>query len=235
MKGALLVLAVVVFYAVANAQQAPAAGGRQGGGARQGGAAAAGGGRATRPPVFLKEEWKQNAANDEHPVSPASMGNPTLELKLYGTERLVTGRGGDENNPTHVWTGTCAGPCAVALRDKTNFADLSGLARIRWNTKTSGFHQVRPALKLADGTWVVGDRADGSTRDWLFTEFNLADVRWLRLDIERVVTTGNILPNVDLSKVDEIGFADLMPGSGHGAGGWVDVAQIEVYGKPVAR
>jgi hypothetical protein len=94
---------------------------------------------------------------------------------------------------------------------------------------------VRPILKLADGTWVVGDRADGSTRDWLFTEFNLADVRWLRLDIERVVTTGNILPNVDLSKVDEIGFADLMPGSGHGAGGWVDVAQIEVYGKPVAR
>jgi len=235
MKGALLVLAVVVFYAVANAQQAPAAGGRQGGGARQGGAAAAGGGRATRPPVFLKEEWKQNAANDEHPVSQESIGNPNLELKLYGKEILLTGRGGDENNPTHVWTGTCAGPCAVALRDKTNFADLSGLARIRWNTKTSGFHQVRPALKLADGTWVVGDRADGSTRDWLFTEFNLADVRWLRLDIERVVTTGNILPNVDLSKVDEIGFADLMPGSGHGAGGWVDVAQIEVYGKPVAR
>jgi len=235
MKGALLVIAVVVFYAVANAQQAPAAGGRQGGGARQGGAAAAGGGRATRPPVFLKEEWKQNAANDEHPVSQESIGNPNLELKLYGKEILLTGRGGDENNPTHVWTGTCAGPCAVALRDKTNFADLSGLARIRWNTKTSGFHQVRPALKLADGTWVVGDRADGSTRDWLFTEFNLADVRWLRLDIERVVTTGNILPNVDLSKVDEIGFADLMPGSGHGAGGWVDVAQIEVYGKPVAR
>jgi hypothetical protein len=235
MKGALLVLAVVVFYAVANAQQAPAAGGRQGGGARQGGAAAAGGGRATRPPVFLKEEWKQNAANDEHPVSQESIGNPNLELKLYGKEILLTGRGGDENNPTHVWTGTCAGPCAVALRDKTNFADLSGLARIRWNTKTSGFHQVRPALKLADGTWVVGDRADGSTRDWLFTEFNLADVRWLRLDIERVVTTGNILPNVDLSKVDEIGFADLMPGSGHGAGGWVDVAEVEVYANKVAR
>jgi len=235
MKGALLVLAVVVFYAVANAQQAPAAGGRQGGGARQGGAAAAGGGRATRPPVFLKEEWKQNAANDEHPVSQESIGNPNLELKLYGKEILLTGRGGDENNPTHVWTGTCAGPCAVALRDKTNFADLSGLARIRWNTKTSGFHQVRPALKLADGTWVVGDRADGSTRDWLFTEFNLADVRWLRLDIERVVTTGNILPNVDLSKVDEIGFADLMPGSGHGPGGYVNVGRIEVYGNAVKR
>ena len=239
MKGAFIVLAVVVFYAVANAQQAPASGARQGGaapgGARQGGAAQAGGGRATRPPLFLKEEWKQNAANDEHPVSQESVGSPNLELKLYGKDILLTGRPGDENNPTHIWTGTCPGPCAVALRDKANFADLTGLARIRWNLKTSGFHQVRPALKLADGTWIVGDRADGSTRDWLFSEFNLADVQWLRLDIAGVVTKGNILTNVDLSKVDEIGFADLMPGSGHGAGGWVDVAQIEVYGKPVPR
>jgi hypothetical protein len=238
MKGTFILIAVVLFYAVANAQQAPAAG-RQGGGAgaRQGGAAPAGG-RATRPPIFLKEEWKQNAANDEHPVTQESIGNANLELKLYGAsakEIQLTGRPGDENNPTHVWTGMCTSPCALALRDKTSFGDLSGLARIRWNLKTSGFHQVRPVVKLADGTWYVGDRAEGTVRDWLFTEFNLADVRWLRLDIERVVTTGSLVNQIDLSKVDEIGFADLMPGSGHGQGGWVDVAQFEVYGKPVAR
>ena len=104
MKGAFIVLAVVLFYAVANAQQAPAAGGRQGGGAaaggaRQGGAAQAGGGRATRPGVFLKEEWKQNEKNDEHPVTQASIANPNLELKLYGSsskEIQLTGRAGDE-------------------------------------------------------------------------------------------------------------------------------------------
>ena len=33
--------------------------------------------------------------------------------------------------------------------------------------------------------------------------------------------------------MDEIGFVDLMPGSGHGQGGWVDVAQVEVYGGSV--
>ena len=49
------------------------------------------------------------------------------------------------------------------------------------------------------------------------------------------VTKGNIVENVDLTKVDEVGFADLMPGSGHGPGGWADVAQVEVYGRPVAR
>jgi hypothetical protein len=240
MKGAMILAAAVVFCATASAQQAPSGAAREGGaagaGARQGGAP--GGGRATRPPLVLKEEWKQTPANDEHPVSQASIANPNLELKLYGAsskEVQLTGRAGDENNPIHVWTGMCTTPCAVALRDKTNFADLSGLARVRWNTKTSGFHQVRPIVKLADGTWLIGDRADGTTRDWIYSEFNLADVRWLRLDIDRVVTTGNIVERVDLSKVDEIGFADLMPGSGHGAGGWVDVAQIEVYGKPVAR
>jgi len=37
----------------------------------------------------------------------------------------------------------------------------------------------------------------------------------------------------NLSKVDEIGFVDLTPGSGHGQGGYSDVGWIEVYGKPV--
>jgi hypothetical protein len=39
----------------------------------------------------------------------------------------------------------------------------------------------------------------------------------------------------NLSKVDEVGFADLMPGSGHGSGGYANIGRIEVYGKPVKR
>jgi hypothetical protein len=38
-----------------------------------------------------------------------------------------------------------------------------------------------------------------------------------------------------LSRVDEIAFADLLPGSGHGWGGFVNVGRIEVHGKPVPR
>jgi hypothetical protein len=191
-----------------------------------------------RAPLFFREEWKQTPAGGEHPVTPESIANPNLELKLYGTtskDVQLTGAATDENNPTHVWTGLCSTPCAVALRDRNNFADLSGLARIKWVTKVSGFHQVRPIVKLADGTWLVGDHADGSTTDWLTSEFSLADVRWLRLDINNVFTKGNFVEKPDLTKVDEIGFADLLPGSGHGPGGWVDVAAIEVYGKPVKR
>jgi hypothetical protein len=195
--------------------------------------------RATRPALFFKEEWKQTPQGGEHPiVFDSTLSNPALELKVYGPsskELLLTGDAGNELNPIHIWTGMCTTPCAVALKHKTNYADLTGLARLRWNTKVSGFHQIRPIVKLADGTWLVGDHTDGTVRDWLFTEFSFGDVRWMRLDITRAVTTGTVLDKVDLSKVDEIGFVDLMPGSGHGQGGWVDVAQIEVYGGSVPR
>ncbi len=150
-------------------------------------------------------------------------------------EILLTGAAGDENVPIHLWTGLCASPCAVAFRDKSHFADLRGFARIRFNTKMSGLHQIRPIVRLADGTWWLGDRATGRTGDWLLSEISFADLRWIKLDIQRVVTVGNLVDKIDLAKVDEIGFADLMPGSGHGPGGWADVAQIEVYGHAVPR
>jgi hypothetical protein len=94
-------------------------------------------------------------------------------------------------------------------------------------------------VKLADGTWLVGDYAEGahSANSTLFLESELAiaNVRWLQLEITRVVTRGQSWEKPDLSKVDEIGFADLLPGSGHGWGGFVNVSRIEVYGRPVPR
>src|ERR1700694_5172928 len=160
--------------------------------------------RVTRPPLFLKEEWKQTPAGGEHPVVPSeALSNPNLELRLYGStskEIQLTGSAQDENNPIHLWTGGCATPCAVALREKNNYGDLTGLARIRWVTKVSALHQVRPIVKLADGTWLVGDHTDGSTSDWLQSEFLLADVRWLRLDIYPAVTQREFLDQAELGE-----------------------------------
>jgi len=193
--------------------------------------------RPTRPPLFLAEHWQQIPGGGEHPVTPASLTNPNVEMVLYGptgNEIQLTGAAGNEANPVHVWTGLCTTPCGLTFRDKTRFVDLTGLARIRWNTKTSGFHQVRPMLRLADGTLLVGDRTDGSALDWLTTEFSVASVHWLELDPERLVTVGNIV-DPDLSRVAEVGFVDLMPASGHGPGGWSDVAEVEIYGNAVGR
>ena len=146
---------------------------------------------------------------------------------------------GQPTDPPNLWTGVCMTPVAVTLRDRARYVDLTGLARIRWVTRVSGFHVVRPLVKLADGNWFVGDYGEGapSANSTLFldSEFALSSVRWRPLDISRVVTVGQAWATPDLSRVDEVGFADLVPGSGHGWGGFVNVGRIEVYGKPVAR
>ena len=147
---------------------------------------------------------------------------------------------GSPTDPPNLWTGVCQTPVAVTLRHRKSYVDLRGLARIRWVTRTSGFHVVRPLIKLADGTWLVGDYGEGahSANSTLFldSEVAIANLRWLPLDITRVVTRGqNWVEKPDLSRVDEIGFADLLPGSGHGWGGFVNVGRIEVYGRAVAR
>lgn len=198
----------------------------------------------SRPPLFLSESWKPlSTPPDDHGAWPASQGgvaSPNLQLTLHGTSgkeiQLVTVRGAADVYPMNLWTGTTTSPSAATLRDRTNFVDLSDpLAKIRWVVRTSGFHQVRVVVKLADGTWLVGDRPTGPSLDFNETDVSIADLRWLKLDIARVVAVGDWVEHPNLSKVDEVGFADLMPGSGHGPGGYVNVGRIEVYGKPVKR
>jgi len=231
-----LFMSLAIACSVFAQQRAQAPAGQEGqrGQGQRGGAA-----RVTRSPLFFREEWKQTPEGGEHPVDlKQALSNPNLELKFYGStskEILMTGAATDENNPTHLWTGMCTTPCAFTLREKNNFADLSGLARIKMVTKMSGFHKVYPIVKLADGTMLIGDKGEGSTVDWLESDIALGEMRWRKLDPERVVTVGDWVNNANLSKVDEIGFADLMPGSGHGQGGWSDVGKIEVFGKPVKR
>jgi hypothetical protein len=197
------------------------------------------------PPLFFREVWV--APTDvEHPVAQDAVASANLELRLYGD-----GKGGMKPDhgiwivkhnppaiePTHTWTGQCTASCAFALQDKENFVDLTGLGKIRYEYKVAGFHLLRPIVKLADGTWLVGDHTSGISADWHEAEISFADVRWRKLDIKKVIEAadGKWIDHPDLSKVDEIGFTDLMAGSGHGPGGWSDVGKIEVYGKPVKR
>jgi hypothetical protein len=202
------------------------------------------------PPLFLKEEWKQppytGDLNDaKRRVTQEALTNPNLELKIYGACKdsgvEVYGTPGDSIFPMNLWTGMCGAPVAVTLRDKTSFVDLSGQARIRWVTRAANLHAIRPVLKLADGTLIVGNHADVTPTEFYQTEPNMLEteiaigaVRWFRLDAEKVATT-RPADNPDLTKVDEVGFADLMAGGGHGSAGWVNLGRIEVFGKPVAR
>jgi hypothetical protein len=230
----LIAVAATAALAGAALAQAPAARPPAAGGA-PGARPAAPAENPQRAPMLWKEEWKQNEGGKEGPLNiTASVGNPDLELKLYGpgAKLNVLGKNGDDGNPAHVFSGEATSQMAFAFHDKKGAIDLSGLSRIRVNSKMSGLHKVYPIVKLANGDWYMADKAaGGSTKDWVVEEVPFSDARWYKLDIANVTTKGNPVEKIDLSKVDEVGFADIIPASGHGPGGWFDVGQIEVYGK----
>ncbi len=198
-------------------------------------------------PMFFDVDWTQPASQDgQTKVVQENIGDANLDLMQYGLHEsclLTSGVPGSATRPFSVWSGECESPFATMFRHKTNYVDLTGNAKIRWAVKTSGFHAVRPVVKLADGTMLVGDTAAVSVPMLLQSEVPVAAIRWVTLDPERVVTMGRRggafsaiwVPEPDLSRVDEVGFVDLMPASGHGTGGYIHVSEFQVYGEPVAR
>jgi hypothetical protein len=156
-------------------------------------------------------------------------------LGLYGPGRTVIKKSHHDrpaDDPYYVWSGLCPLNWAVTLKHKDAFADLTGQAKLRWRSKQAGFRQLRIILKLAGGAWLVSDAYDGPSQDWRVREFNIQDIRWRKLDIEKVVE-GAWVENPDLSRVDEIGFTDLMVGGESIACSRLD--WIEVDAKPVKR
>jgi hypothetical protein len=201
-----------------------------------------------RPPVFFKEAWKLTQGTQV--MAQQWVGNPNLELKLYGPgigpgndiERglnINTRRAPD--NVAFVWSGMTDGGWALTLRDKNNFVNLKGpLTKIRIKSMQSGFQVLRPVIKTADGKYFVADQGDGLSVDWHEMEYNVGDLRWLSFDEKNAFELpwegeGLGLQNPDLSRVDEVGFTTLQRGTGHGAGGSARVASIEVVGYPVPR
>ena len=181
---------------------------------------------ANPPPRSIARDWGgpscvQLAGYNQNPPPAARRGRPADRSAESLDRRVPHGR------RRH------------AARPRRSYVDLTGLARIRWVTRMSGFHVVRPVVKLADGNWFVGDYGEGapSANSTLFLESEFAR-RVRALAAARHLARRDRRPTwatPDLSRVDEVGFADLLPGSGHGWGGFVNVGRIEVYGKPVPR
>jgi len=181
-----------------------------------------------RPGLFFREDWKETPAAT--PVTQDHVANPDLILSLYGPAKSMVKKSHHDapaDDPFYIWSGVCPGNWAVSLRHKDALVDLTGLAKIRWRSKQSGFRQLRIIVKLAGGAWLVSDQPDGPSNDWRVSEFNIQDIRWRKLDIETIFES-TWVDKPDLSRVEEIGFTDLMRGGGSAASSRLD--WIEVYG-----
>ena len=186
-----------------------------------------------RPGLFFREDWKEIPA--EIPLSQKHVDNPELIVNLYGPGQDSLKKSHHDrpvDDPYYVWSGLCLDNWMVTLKHRNQNVDLTEFAKLRWRTKQFGLRQLRIALQIADGIWLVSDASDGPSKDWRIKEFNIQDITWHKLDSERVVEVG-VAKNPDLSNVEEIGFTDLMPGGKSPACSRLD--WIEVYGKSVSR
>jgi len=222
-----LTFGMVVWTSVASAQQAPA--GRQ---------AAAAPPPATRPPLLFKEEWREPPYKGERDdvnqrFTPAVVTNDRIEAKLYGPDSHVI-RAAQHEGRIDLWTGLASSPVAVTLRDKRNYVDLTGLARLRWLVRTNAIHTLYPVVKLADGTMVVGNRGISTEGEFLQVEVAFGDMKWFKLDPAKVVVMTEV-KNPNLSKVDEVGLVTLAPAGGHGIAGSANLSTVELFAKAVPR
>ena len=186
-----------------------------------------------RPGLFFRENWAE--IPPATPITQEHVANSELTMSLHGPGRTRIRKSHHDrpaDDPFYVWSGECSGNWAVSLRHRDSDVDLTGLAKLRWRSKQSGFRQLRAILKLAGGAWLVSDAFDGPSADWREREISIADIRWRALDIESVAER-NWVPSPDLSRVEEIGFTDLMSGGGTPASSRLD--WIEVYGRAVKR
>ncbi len=204
--------------------------------------------------LLFREDFKEGPAGQVQ-LTQDAVTNPNLDLMVYGPgskpgvgrdSGLLLGNEGDPTNPGElvsvVYTGVAEGTWAVMLKHKNNFLDLRSTGRLRWRVRQRSLHQIRPLIKLSDGTLLVGDYQEPLSTYLRETEVFLVDVpRWRPLNPETMFEAGNVRgqplwkTGVDLSQVDEIGFTTLTSGAGHGTSGNLIVDWIEVYGTPVAR
>jgi hypothetical protein len=183
--------------------------------------------------LFFREEWKEIPAAT--PVTQDHVISKDLIMGLYGPgcdSVRKSHHDSPADDPYYIWSGLCRGNWVVTLKNTKSYVDLSNFGKILWRSKQSGLRCLHIVLKLGDGTWLVGSESDCVSKDWRMTEFNISDINWYSLDIKSIIEVKPV-SNPDLSKVDEIGFTDLMTGGASDACSRLD--WIEVYGKPVKR
>jgi hypothetical protein len=191
-----------------------------------------------RPPLLFKEEWREppfeGERNDVNQrFTPYVVTSDRIEAKLYGPDSAVI-RAARHEGRVDLWTGLATSPVAVTLRDKRNYMDLTGLARLRWIVRTNAIHTLYPVVKLADGSLLVGDRGISTDGEFLSVEVAFTGMHWYKLDPVKVVVLAPV-DNPDLRRVDEVGLSTLAPGGGHGIAGSANFSTVEMFAKAVPR
>lgn len=211
--------------------------------------AGSGRGGFTGPPAdsakhLFHEAWTR--APQAQPIGQANLGNQQLILHIYGNANEI--RKTFHPIEDYTYTGETTTNWALTVSDKTAYWDLTGDARIQLKTRNSGYRVLHVVIKTTDGYYYVSEEGSGESTAWIERDYIFSDLTWRHLlmtdtptnasnrrapDPKRVPIVPTSRGTPDLSKVEEVGFSDLM------LGGWIPstsrVNSFDLWGKAVPR
>jgi len=204
----------------------------------------AGIGSAEVAPLIFEEHWR-DIPTDE-PIMPAHLSNEGLLLHIYGDWEHI--RATQHPTEAYTYTGETVTNWALTLSDPKSYYDLSGTGKVMLRTRNSGYRFTHVVIKTLDGKWYASEEGSPESTSWIEREYALSDLHWRILLMTDTPTNSSnrrkpdpklvpIIPmgvgHPDLTKVDEVGFSDLMPG------GWIPstsrVNSWKVFGKKTPR
>jgi hypothetical protein len=192
--------------------------------------------------LIFEERWTN--APLTQPMKQENLGNQHLKLHLYGD--IVGIRKTQHPVEDYTYTGEARNTWMITVSDPRSYFDLRLPGKVMLRTRNTGYRQTHIAIRTADGRYYVTEEGSGESSAWMNRDYILSDMRWRSLtmedtptnlarkpDPERAVIVAAGVATPDLSKVDEIGFTDLLPGGFIPA--TTRVNSWAVYGKTVPR
>ena len=229
---------------------APAAGAARGAGGGANGinpgfnSGGAGIGSAEVPGLIFSEGWRDIPA--DQPMTQKHLSNSNLTLHMYGDTAGI--RATQHPTEAYTYTGETKTNWLITVSDPKYYYDLSGAGKVMLRTRNSGYRFTHVVIKTLDGNYYASEEGSPESTSWIEREYSLPDLHWRILLMKdtpsnpsnRRQPDPNLVPIIpmgpgkpDLTKVDEVGFSDLMPG------GWIPstsrVNVWKVYGKKVPR
>lgn len=214
---------------------APARGGGGGGGASTFGTDA-------NAELIFEEHWTR--APMAQPMTQANLGNQDLTLHLYGDTNGI--RKTFHATEDYTYTGESRNNWMITVSDPKNYWDLTLPGKVMLRTRNTGFRLTHIVIKTADGKYYASEEGSGESLAWMNRDYILNDLHWRTLVMQdtlnnerrpaapdRAVIVPTSVATPDLSKIDEIGFSDLMPGGFIPA--TTRINAWAVYGKKVPR
>jgi hypothetical protein len=194
--------------------------------------------------LLFHEAWTR--APMAQPMTQDNLGNKDLDLHIYGNANEI--RKAFHPEEDYTYTGETVENWALTVSARASYWNLAGDGRIRFRTRNSGYRFLHVVIRTADGKYFVSEEGSGESTAWIETDYILSNLHWRNLLMTDtpsnasnrrqpnpkrtpIVATSPATP--DLTRVDEVGFSDLMPG------GWIPstsrVNAFWLYGKSVPR